>query len=282
MSINAITCDQQGVVIIGTNRGGLMAFDGQELAKSYLEETNFSGTGISINAVDIDSKGRIWALTNKVVIIDGDTQKWYSNENSQIPGNTGGRNLVLDQQDRAWITFGWVDLKGVYVLDGESVIHYSPANSGLVGDRVHAITFDGNGNAWLGTGQGVSMFDGDTWTNYTSETTKLLDLGVSALAIDSKDQVWVVSGGSLIKFDGNSWEIMTNGLPEVTVIEVDLEGNVWIGTITSGLYIYDGKKLNTYDDVNSNIDSWITDIAFDRQGNGWVGTAEGIFIIPPF
>src|SRR5688572_11956018 len=48
---------------------------------------------------------------------------------------------------------------------------YTRANSGLIGDSVTSIAFDGNGTPWVAARQGVAKYDGaGAWTFYNSMT----------------------------------------------------------------------------------------------------------------
>ena len=93
------------------------------------------------------------------------------------------------------------------------------------------------------------------------------------------------------KFDGTHWthyNTSNSGLPAnyVTAIEIDQEGNLWIGTGNNypfgnidkggGLVKFDGINWAVFDTSNSNLPSNdITSLLFDDHHNLWIGTEGG-------
>ncbi|HPY96874.1 MAG TPA: two-component regulator propeller domain-containing protein [Candidatus Cloacimonadota bacterium] len=60
------------------------------------------------------------------------------------------------------------------------------------------------------------------------------------------------------------------------VIELDLQGNKWIGTQFKGVYKYDGTNWEIYNTNNSFLPSnQINDLKIDRFNNVWICTANG-------
>src|SRR3970040_1278393 len=80
---------------------------------------------------------------------------------------------------------------------------YAVFNSGLPDNDVYPITFDKDGNTWIGTnGGGVAKFDGTTrWTVYNKSNSGLPDDNVYSMTIDEAGIIWIgtVEGG-LAKF----------------------------------------------------------------------------------
>jgi two-component system, sensor histidine kinase ChiS len=62
----------------------------------------------------------------------------------------------------------------------------------LLNDWIKAISFDKQGNVWIGTnGGGLVMFDGVNWTIYTKSNSELLDDYIQALFIDGYNNKWI-------------------------------------------------------------------------------------------
>lgn len=127
--------------------------------------------------------------------------------------------------------------------------------------RVMSIAFEGH-DLWLGLFGGVMRHD--------LRTEKQFDLYTPAN-----------TGG----------RILSNG---IYTIEVDRQGNKWIGTYGGGLYRFDGTTWTNYSPYGSGStidyrkgwaaytqgrglgDLWVYDIAFDRRGRMWVATWKGV------
>ena len=66
----------------------------------------------------------------------------------------------------------------------------------------------------------------------------------------------------------------------VSAIELDSEGNVWIGVHGGGVAKFDGNGWTVYDTDNSGVPSnnFITALAADAHGNVWIGTNGGLAV----
>ena len=100
------------------------------------------------------------------------------------------------------------------------------------------------------------------------------------------------NGGGLFRYDGNSLANITEekglGNPEflrggkfadklgtlarVWAINEDNEGNLWIGTIDSGLWLYDGTRLTNFTTQNGLTGNAIWAIYKDKKGELWFVT----------
>ncbi len=69
------------------------------------------------------------------------------------------------------------------------------------------------------------------------------------------------------------------GLPiDEYVVELfeDSKGNLWMGTIMSGVACFDGNKLTYFSEKDGLAGNTVTSIAEDRSGNLWFGTHTGL------
>jgi len=149
------------------------------------------------------------------------------------------------------------------------VCRYSPAEDrtgsnaftwltekGLAGPAVRGLFEDSNGNMWFGNnGGGLFKYDGKTLTNFTEEN-----------GLGNPD---FIGNGKL------SGQPRPGTLARVWAINEDGEGNIWIGTVDSGVWKYDHKNLINYtmkDDLSSNA---INIIYKDKNGELWFGTDGG-------
>jgi len=105
--------------------------------------------------------------------------------------------------------------------------------------------------------------------------------------------LWVGSMEGLNRYDGKNFQIYKNrsydenSIPNnyIQAIYEDSKGNIWVGTVNSGLAVYD-CELNKFRRIKlpvANTNNAVTEIKEDYEGNIWVGTfGSGLFKINNF
>ena len=201
---------------------------------------------------------------------------------------------------------------GIMVFDGENYTYYDDSTSSMtnaVGDgartRVGGMDFDQEGNLWVSNHLGsrplsVQRTDG-SWENFApcSGNTALLDL-----TVDANGFKWAIvseASAGLIIFDekeNRCRELSTgnSNLPTnvVNAIEVDLDGDVWVGT-SEGVVVFEcgSNVFDTECQGSRRIvevggfggfllkDESVRAIAVDGANRKWFGTTNGIFVQSP-
>ncbi len=81
---------------------------------------------------------------------------------------------------------------------------------------------------------------------------------------------------TLIKFDGANWSTVPGiSVNEITTLEPDDEGNLWIGTNDNGVIKYDGTNIVNYNSSNSPLPAdHVQKIYKDNTGNIWIAMAD--------
>jgi ligand-binding sensor domain-containing protein/serine phosphatase RsbU (regulator of sigma subunit) len=123
-----------------------------------------------------------------------------------------------------------------YYFDNYSVIE------GLAQSKVYTIIQDNNDYIWMGTEAGVSKFDGINFINYTIEN-GLAEGGVRTIYTDSYGNIWLGhNGGGLTRYSDSKFEIIdisdTLILADVTSMNQDTEGKLWLTTWGDGAYVF--------------------------------------------
>lgn len=132
--------------------------------------------------------------------------------------------------------------------------------------RVMSIAFEDH-NLWLGLFGGVIRHDRRTeraFDLYTPASTggRLLSTGVYTIEVDREGNKWIGTyGGGLAKFDGEEW---TTYSPYGVGSPADYRGT-WSPYAP-------GRGLG---------DLWVYDVAFDRRGRMWVATWKGVSLFDP-
>ncbi|MEN8249244.1 MAG: two-component regulator propeller domain-containing protein [Bacteroidota bacterium] len=101
---------------------------------------------------------------------------------------------------------------------------------------------------------------------------------------DSKGYFWIPTFNGLVRFDGHSFDIYTSDdLPGLEtngfgVVAEDKDGYLYFGTLTSGLFQYDGAKFTQLKSKDQFSNS-ITALFVDSDDKVWIGTyGNGLFI----
>ena len=157
---------------------------------------------------------------------------------------------------------------------------YKTSSSGICSDTVTGIYIDNNGVYWFGTVRGVSKLNGNAWTNYTQSNSIFTEWSNIQAITQFKGAYYFGGIGYpntvLSKFDGENWSTIS-GLTSnnITSIDTDNAGNLWIGTFDMGVFKYDGTNVINYNASNSPLPTdQVHDIKKDKNGNIWVAMAD--------
>lgn len=100
---------------------------------------------------------------------------------------------------------------------------------------------------------------------------------------DNKGYIWISSFNGLTRFDGNTFDVYDSDLiPQLKsngfrTISEDSEGNLFFGTLTSGLLKYDGSEFELTK-IDGDFSGSVTVSFTDSNGRLWVGIRDkGIF-----
>ena len=203
----------------------------------------------------------------------------------------------------------------LYNLDTKTVKFYNKYNSSLqatVGDtfttRIFHIAFDKDQNLWAtnyAAPRPISVFTKDsTWHSFAVPSPKEL----SSFTIDDQNRKWFVINGSnsgvLVMDHGETiedptddrYKILNSSNSEISgsvnCVEVDLEGDVWVGTSEGPIVFecdaYDSDcRGNRRKVLEDSIVAYLLEtediraIEVDGANRKWFGTRNGIFVQSP-
>ena len=120
-----------------------------------------------------------------------------------------------------------------------------------------------------------SYTQSNTWKNFTNYNEVINDIQVK------DDFLWIGTYGGLAKINIETNKITlynkaNAGLPgnDIKTIAIDNSGNIWMGTRSNGIGMFNGEKCIVFNTKNSELpsDTWNTEIAIDKNGNIWNGS----------
>lgn len=256
--VTGITQDNNGLIWVGTDHGGINIIDKQKKTVRYITNISEDSKSLSQNSITSlykDNTGIIWTGTYKKGI------NYYHEHIVKFP-----------------------------------LYQYRPfsANS-LPFDDVNRFVEDAAGNLWIGTNGGGLIYYNrgtNTFSRYLHEPGNPNSLSANVIVslwIDHRRQLWIGTYfGGLDRFDGKRFvhyrnnPADTNSLADNSVWEImeDREHNLWIGTLSGGLDKL-GPERERFEHFppkapNSVNSKYIAAILEDHQGNLWIGTSEGL------
>lgn len=154
--------------------------------------------------------------------------------------------------------------------------------SGVCTENISKIESTEDGSIFfLGLNGCLSRFDGITWDSFRPPD----NISIIDFTVDRDGNIWFIEMSSskeysLAKFDHSAWTIFPakGNIPykeKILCIEVDLFGNVWIGSDV-GVSKFNGSLWEFHTESHGLPDSYILSIESDRVGNIWVGTKKGV------
>ncbi len=202
---------------------------------------------------------------------------------------------------------------GLIETDGENYKAYTEENSSLQGaigdearERVSGLAFDDENNLWMsnhGASRPISVLKANgEWRSFNAPVKGLLQM-----AIDGNGYKWFVAPGEgVLVFDDNGtidninddqirlFRASNSALRTsiINCLEVDLDGDVWVGTSEGPVIFECGNSAFDTDICNGSLrqleqDGFganllvtenIQSIAIDGANRKWIGTNNGLFI----
>ncbi len=309
--VRGIVEDNQGMIWVGTDHGGLNIIDKKKRSVTYIlsrSEDNRSLSQNSMTSLYKDYEGIIWIGTYKkgACYYHENIVRFPLFRHEEGSGNTGlhfddMNKFAEDDKGNLWLgTNGG----GLVYFDRQQNTYkqyrHDPSNpNSLSNDVIVSLCIDREKVLWIGTYYGgLNSFDGKKFTRYKhnpSDTTSIADDNIWEIFEDSQGRIWI---GTLYKgvdvFDrktkrfkhfpfGKSNSVHSNYISE---IREDAKGSIWIGTGYGIDVLEKGTNefvlyLNQNNDLHGLSNNSILSILQDSRGRMWVGTFEGLNLFDP-
>ena len=233
--IHDIEVDKNRNLWFGTANHGLIKVSDSKIIKQIKREDGLRSN--EIFALDFDIYGNVWMATqNALSKYDGREVKNFTTENGLPLNNI--RDLVTDDRGYVWLA----SQSGITRFDGLEAKTYGE-NAGLTPQRSTTIGFN--------------------------------------IAKGGPDDIIVLSiynyGFSVLKNERFTNYGVNEGLPDprISSVDIDSEGNIWLGSDGSGVIKFDGLTFKQYkrEDGVANPEIW--NIHIDDYDRVWIGTYGG-------
>jgi ligand-binding sensor domain-containing protein/signal transduction histidine kinase/CheY-like chemotaxis protein/AraC-like DNA-binding protein len=260
-SVLSIAQDSMGFMWFGT-KDGLNKYNTRNFELYKREQGNNASLSSSqnINALFTDSKGNLWVGTQKGL-------------NRYLPESNGFKRYL-----------------------------YDPLNKNSISNNiVRAIYEDRKGSIWIGTDSGLNKLIGaDRFQRFLPAANGREGLPfqlVKTICEDYEGAIWVgtLQGLTRMRLQNGKYHFESffhkNGDPEslidndISVIFEDPKRNLWIGTHSNGLELFNRSKgtfthfMSKKGQSNSISSNVIRRIKTDQDGRLWISTLNGINIL---
>lgn len=210
MVINSITIDRSGSIVIGSD-AGLFVYDGRTMQHiTHDARNNTSLSDDDIESLLTDRDGNIWIGTHDGISLARSRQAWEIAPLRMF--TTEGRGLMP---------------------------------SSILKDR--------SGGLWLGGTNGIIYLrnDGSVEQHHIHNTSHPLPHNsIHSIYEDPDGVIWAATDGGIVHYDRAAGRFraypMQSDLYNAQwchAVTEDLNGRIWIGTFSSGIFIYDRERL---------------------------------------
>lgn len=258
--------------------------------------------GLSQNAVlslAQDDKGFMWMGTsNGLNRYDGYRFKVYQslNDDSSTLSANNVLSLLHDSKKRLWV--------GTY----RGLNRYDPNRDRF--ERIHIpggqvpdyyqVYEDARQHIWAASGEGLFIYNEQAGklepVVFPAVTGITMPPDVRAVLVDRQENIWAGTTEGLVKMHGRRSDSKATRYTHsaalsasvsanfITALAEDRQGRIWIGTLNSGVDVYDPVTdqfihINATGENRKLINNNIRRIQVNRAGEIWIGTQEGISIL---
>ncbi len=266
--------DDNGLLVIGTEGGGVCFFDGVRF-RTFNKNNGLIDN--NVRRVFQDSEGGYWFGTPSGVTYLGASGLQNYTQEDGLEDNFV-RYIEEDNDKNVWISTN----NGVSVinLDQFKLEKKSKFNFSLPHRRVRTLLFDGN-NMWFGTDAGLCKLEDDGKLRLFTTIDGLSDNRILCLNKGQNGEILVgTNSGLVIMKNGKVVETYTteDGLQSdrVRAIAVNQKGAIYLGTRHGFSIINRGqRKIITLTEGNGLSNDRIRNILIDDHENVWIGTYFG-------
>lgn len=302
--INAIVEDQNGELVIGTNKGGLRIFNKKTQTFKYYYDANSDLSSNILLSLYIDEKGIIYIGTEDkgLFIFDISNNKFinyrHSSDSSSLSDNRV-QCIYEDSKNNIWVGTS----NGLNLFDRQrnkfNRIMNEPYNLKSISyNNITDICEDKNNILWIATfGGGLDRYEKDgTFTKYKSDISNPSSLSSDFLLnlfVDDSNVLWIGTRDrgvckidlekkkffTISRFFQNSTFSKTN---DVTSVYMDSSGLFWVAArLNKGIFIFtkDNNEFLAFKEYSvmsdTLVDQTITSCLEDKNHNIWFSSVLG-------
>jgi signal transduction histidine kinase/ligand-binding sensor domain-containing protein len=270
--VNELMEDREGCIWAASPVNGLFRI---HQARVNVLDTNEGENERAVSAVLQDQDG-VWWIANR----RGGLNRWTPEESRYVQLSPSrfyrpAAALFEDRDQRLWVASR--DGSVFLLVNGQFEAQFSKTQ---VPSKVRAIAQDNAGVLWFGGTQGLASLEGETVRQF-NEDDGVGDLDLTVLQPYPGGKIIAGSSNGTILL-GDSSGFTDFATPEtfkhqwISGILTVSPYEIWVSTLGSGLYLWDGERWHCFDSEAGLPDSRLTCIVNDGRGFVWFGSLGGI------
>ena len=273
--VEPATVDSQGVGILCVGSGVGLSCINENGWQHYTDEnSDLPNNYLYAGAVCPDGQLAI-AHINGVVLFDGTSFM-------QIPetdATSSPEGVACDSESGVWVAH----FQGVsYYANGQWTTYGSDqlASGESTNELVYDVEVAPDGKVWVVTSRSIAMFENGTWTVFQEGQGFNGSRFFNALALDANGRPWAAHSSGVDVFENGEWmSIEKSDFTSPESLAVDANGQVWFGTLSDGVSLFDGNTWAKHDRASEALRSnHVVSISADSGGRVWLGTSYGLSV----
>lgn len=282
-TVNALRADGQGRVWVGTHGRGVFQYkDSQRIARFTFGSTAGGLRSDYVYSIFVDREDVVWFGTDRGVC-RYDPYALRVETISDNPESNFVRTLLQTKDGRLLTGTN----RGMFVRDAATASWKSISE--LAQKTVYAIAADDSGRLLVGSASGLYLSDDpvdkDKELRFTKQDAGGVGTGDSVRAIVKfQGRTFIATfGRGLERLDESRrtlvWptEAQDARAREVVSLYADEQGRLWIGTATSGVYVFDGKSVTSDPALAELTGSAVWSVDGTQDGWLWFATSRGLY-----
>ncbi|MBX2840979.1 MAG: hypothetical protein KTR26_04365, partial [Flammeovirgaceae bacterium] len=262
--------DYENTLWVSSNGSGLLSLKDNTL-NIFTKEDGLPSN--IVNDILKDQNGKLWAGTASGLSIKKELTFLEDGVPDQLT-ETGINRVIQDSLGFIWVA---TQEKGVFkITENGMVINHFP----LPYKQALELEQDHVGNVWVGTNKGISIISPQNKVLGFGPQEQLPGLIIKAIYEDHDKGIWIGTNKGLCRFYNNELQVLVekSQIPnhDVTNINEDSEGNLWVSTYQSGFYQLTEGKFTTYTINQGLTGNHVYSIAESDTGSYLVATNAGI------
>lgn len=284
---NAVLCtypDKEGFVWIGFANHGAGIYNPSSKAFELYKP---SGKLETVFTSSTDNQGtRYYGTVSGLYKQEGNSSKLIFKEKV--------KSLAIDHNKQIWIG---VENNGLFVLSNEGkILSHFDSKSGKIADNTifHIQCHLPTRRVFIASKSGLTVFDErkNEWMLFNAQQAhnnrQLSGSYILHTLIDSKQRIWISSNEGLdvldsslhflYKYPSRSDSSTHIKRSIVTGCAEDLTGNIWISTLSNGVYSWNNGSFKEYNKKSGLSGNIATGLLIDAYNRVWIATTTGMNI----
>jgi ligand-binding sensor domain-containing protein/AAA+ ATPase superfamily predicted ATPase len=261
--------DKGGNIWCSLSIGAVHRYNGQTF-EPYLTQEDGVPKDARLQYVDVF--GNLWLQSPEGIRkYDGKRVIPYLTAKDGMP--EGASLRYVDSSGNLWLR---VKERDILMYDGEDIQYIFTDSPTFALDIALE---DSVNNIWIRSHAKAARYDGQTVSIFTTEH-GLPHSSILAIAEDDEGNIWMGAWRGVVRSEGRNFQRFLTvdkfenvGIPYL--IFKDSTGNLWFGTMSSGICRYDGQNFQWFTTEDGLASNWIENIYEDSRGHLWLSGRDG-------